>query len=85
MALLFFFGTECLHCHKMDPFIEKLEKEKKIQFKKIEVWHNEKNASLLRKLDDGKCGGVPFFYNEKTKKWICGETSYEELKKFAVE
>lgn len=84
MALLFFYGTECIHCHKMDPFIHKLEKENKVKLEKIEVWHNEKNAEKLRKLDNGKCGGIPFFYNEKTKAWICGETSFENLKKWAL-
>ena len=28
-------------------------------------------------------GGVPFFYNLQTKKFICGEDSYENLKKWA--
>lgn len=84
MALLFFFGTECSHCHKMDPFIQQLEKEEKVTVNKLEVWHNEANAQKLKKLDDGKCGGVPFFFNDKTKKWICGEASYENLKKWAL-
>jgi len=26
---------------------------------------------------------VPFFFNMKTKKWICGSDSYENLKKWA--
>lgn len=84
MALLLFTGLECGHCKKMYPLVEQLEKEKKVKIEKIEVWHNEKNAEKLRKLDDGKCGGVPFFYNEKTKAWICGETSFENLKKWAL-
>lgn len=81
--LLMFSGTECVHCHTMFPLIDKLEKEEHIKIKKIEVWHNAKNAAILRKLDDGKCGGVPFFYNENTKKTICGSVSYEILKKWA--
>ena len=68
--LLMFYGIECEHCHDMDPLVEKLEKELKVEVKKIEVWHNAKNAALLEKLDKGECGGVPFFYNEKTKKSI---------------
>jgi len=82
--LLEFYGTECVHCNEMRPMVEKLEKEIKIKFTRIEVWHNSKNAELLRKYDKGFCGGVPFFYNKKTEKWICGSTSYENLKRFAL-
>ena len=28
--LLMFYGTECEHCHEMEPFLEKLEKEEGI-------------------------------------------------------
>ena len=81
--LVMFFGIECEHCHDMDPLVEKLEKELKVEVKKIEVWHNAKNAALFEKLDKGECGGVPFFYNEKTKKSICGAVDYAILKKWA--
>ncbi len=82
--LLDFYGTECVHCHEMDPLVERLEKEEKLKVTKLEVWHNSKNAALLESLDKGKCGGVPFFYNKKTGKSICGSTSYENLKKWAL-
>ena len=82
--LIDFYGTECLHCHDMDPLVERLEKELKVKVTKIEVWHNAKNAELLRRLDKINCGGVPFFYNEKTGKAICGTCDYETLKKWAL-
>ena len=63
--------------------LEKLEKEEGIKITKLETWHDSKNAELLKKYDDGKCGGVPFFYDEKTKKFICGSVDYEEFKKWA--
>ena len=81
--LYFFYGTECTHCHEMDPLNLKLEKELKIKLEKVEVWHNEKNADFLRKLAEGKCMGIPFYYNENNKNWICGNTTYDELKKWA--
>ena len=81
---LMFYGTECTHCHEMDPLVQKLEKEQKITVDRIEVWHNDQNMAKLQKLDAGKCGGVPFFYNLKNKKWICGSTSYEHLKEWAI-
>lgn len=83
--LLFFYGTECTHCHDMDPLNKKLEKELKIKLTKLEVWHNSKNAALLKQFDKGHCGGVPFYFNENTDKWICGAVPYAELKKWAKE
>ncbi len=38
----------------------------------------------MQEYDKGLCGGVPFFINTESKKFLCGETSYEELKKWAV-
>ena len=84
MALILYYGIECVHCHAMDPAISKLEKETKLKIKRVEVWHNAKNAAEFQKKDAGKCGGVPFFYNEKTKKWICGEVPYPKLKAWAM-
>lgn len=79
-----FFGTECPHCINMKPLVERLQKEG-IEVKSFEVWHNEDNANMLERIDEGHCGGVPFFYNPENKKWICGETTYDELKAIATE
>ena len=84
MVLYMFYGTECVHCHEMMPFVEKLEKEEKIKFVKLETWHNSANAKKLAEFDKGRCGGVPYFYNDKTGKFICGATSYESLKNLAL-
>ena len=82
--LLMFFGTECSHCHDMDPLVEKLEKETGVKVTRLEVWHNAKNAEVLKQKDNINCGGVPFFHNEKTGKSICGAVPYEKLKKWAL-
>ncbi len=81
--LIEFYGTECVHCREMDPLVQKLEKEEDVKIEKLEVWHNTDNLNVMRELDKGYCGGVPFFYNKKTNKWICGSTSYEKLKEWA--
>ena len=83
--LIEFYGTECHFCILMQPVVEKLENEEGVKLKKIEVWHNEANARLMQQVDRGFCGGVPFFFNVKTGKWICGATSYEKLKQWALE
>ncbi len=82
--LLFFYGTECPHCIRMEKLVDKLAKEGHV-IKKIEIWHNEENNKLLEELDceDEPCGGVPFFLNQETKKTVCGEVPYKELKEWA--
>lgn len=82
--LIQFYGTECVHCHEMNPLVERLEKELGAKVKKVEVWHNSKNAEWLRKVDKIGCGGVPFFYNENTGKALCGAVGYETLKRWAL-
>lgn len=87
--LIMFHGRECPHCVRMMPLVEKLEKETGIKLKKLEVWHNEKNADLMRsyrELIAPKCGGqlrTPAFMNTETNDVMCGEVEYEELKDWA--
>ena len=48
-----------------------------------EVWHNKDNMGLVKQYDvDDACGGLPFYYNTETKKWLCGEVGYGELKEW---
>ena len=82
--LLEFYGTECKHCNEMRPMIERLEKEIGKEFTKIEIWHNEANMKIYEEVDKGRCGGVPFFFNKKTGKFICGPATFEQLKDWAM-
>ncbi|MBI2144712.1 thioredoxin family protein [Candidatus Woesearchaeota archaeon] len=82
--LLMFTGTECTHCHEMDPLVERLEKEQKVKVEKLEVWHNAENMALLQGIDQGQCGGIPFFFNEKSGRKICGNVKYEKLREWAL-
>lgn len=79
-----FTGTECTHCHEMDPLVDRLEKEEGVKVDRLEVWHNAENAKILQQYDKDYCGGIPFFYNTKSNKWICGEASYEDLKAWTL-
>ncbi len=81
--LMEFYGEECPHCLDMHKLVVKLEKEEGIKVDALEVWHNEENEKLLESIDKDLCGGVPFFYNSKNKKFICGEASLKELKEWA--
>jgi hypothetical protein len=67
----------------MHELVVKLEKEEGLKVDSLEVWHNKENENRLLELDRDFCGGVPFFYNTKTEKWICGEASYDILKAWA--
>ena len=82
MPLYEFYGSECGYCLKMMPMVDKLIAEG-IAIEKFETWHNEENAKKLAEYDRGLCGGVPFFYNTVSKKWICGETDEQSLRDWA--
>jgi len=79
--LYMFYGEECPHCHTMMPIVDNLIKEG-IEIKKKETWHNEENADLLQTYDTGLCGGVPFFYNTETKKFLCGSATEKQLRQW---
>ncbi len=82
--LLFFYGTECPHCIRMEKLVDKLVVEG-YTIKKVEIWHNEKNNKMMEEMDcePEPCGGVPFFLNQVSGKTVCGEVTYKELKKWA--
>jgi len=67
----------------MHELVERLGKEEGVKVESLEVWHNKENEKRLLELDKDFCGGVPFFFNSQTQKWICGEASYAELKDWA--
>ncbi len=87
--LIMFHGNECPHCQAMMPVVDKLKKEEGIALDKKEVWHNEKDADLMRSYRDiiePKCGGqlrTPTFINTETNDVVCGEVEYEKLKEWA--
>eukprot|EP00275_Glaucocystis_incrassata_P000693 EC120298.1.p1 GENE.EC120298.1~~EC120298.1.p1 ORF type:complete len:145 (+),score=26.13 EC120298.1:84-518(+) len=84
MNLMEFYGIGCDHCDDMKPHIAQVEKEIRRSFARYEVWENEKNLKILQKLDRGLCGGIPFFYNRKTRDYICSATSADNLKNWAL-
>lgn len=82
-----FHGRDCPHCRAMDPIVDRLIDDG-MNIEKLEVWHNEDNAKemrkfsgIIRKVCDGDLG-VPAFLDIDGKRAICGECSYDELKKW---
>lgn len=82
--LLFFYGDGCEHCKNEEGIVDALKSEG-VVLEKIEVWNNKENDLLLEALDCGSdnCGGIPFFYNQKNKKTLCGEVTKEEILEWA--
>ena len=83
MALYEFYGDGCPHCEKMAPKVEEVEDEADVEIQQLEVWEDKENAKKMKEFDDGKCGGVPFFYNTETDEYICGEADKEKLEAWA--
>lgn len=82
--VIFFYGIDCPHCVVVEKHVDRLISEE-VKIKKMEVWNNKENDEMMMELDKGDdmCGGVPFFLNQNTGKTICGEATYEEIKKWA--
>jgi thiol-disulfide isomerase/thioredoxin len=79
MTLYEFYGDGCPHCKAMEDKVQEIQDEEEAEIEQLEVWNNQENAEKQQELDDGKCGGVPFFYNTDSDEWICGETDKETL------
>ncbi len=86
-----FYSAECPHCHRMLPLVKALEVENRISISKLEVVHHPKNLDQMMELRESfnqQCQGhmmMPAFYNQKTKKLLCGEQSYPALKLWVAE
>jgi thiol-disulfide isomerase/thioredoxin len=88
--LIEFYGTECIHCARMTPVVDAVERELGRPIVKLEVWHDEENArtmeehaDVLRDVCEGLLG-VPAFYNEATGEALCGEQDRDVLLAWAV-
>ncbi len=85
-----FWARDCPHCRHMMPLIDRLVEEEGVEIEKLEIWHNEGNADLMRSFKDviaPKCGGqlrTPTFFDTETNDVICGEVEYEALKEWAL-
>ncbi len=87
---IMFWARECPHCKNMMPLVDRLIDEEGIEIEKLEIWHNEENADLMRSFKDviaPKCGGqlrTPTFFDSETNDVICGEVEYEVLIDWAM-
>jgi hypothetical protein len=51
---------------------------------RFNVWRSQLSFKLFERLDSGrKCGGLPYFYNTRTKQGICGASTAGNFKLWA--
>jgi hypothetical protein len=82
--LIQFKGKGDDYCAQMEPLKEQLRVEYGVEIRCFEVWYDSKNLELMQRLDRGRCGGVPFFYNKRSRRYICGATTYDNLRRWAL-
>jgi len=83
--LFMFYGEECRFTKRSLAEVACLEKRLGGNLNKLETWHNEKNANKFKEVDVEGCDGVPFFYNSKNQKHLCGYATCDELVEWAKE
>jgi len=63
---------------EMEPYLQFFEKKLHKQIQRLNVWRSAKYYRLFKDTDMG-CGGLPYFFNRKSKQAICGATSPDNL------
>jgi hypothetical protein len=86
--LIEFHAAGADQCDEMKPAMGAVEKELNTRILKWDVWSDPAAYKLMQFLDKGpdgrsKCGGLPFFYNRKTGKIVCGATTEKNLMNWA--
>lgn len=67
-GLTLYYGQECGHCARVEEFIKTNNIDQKVQINRVEVYHNQNNASDMAKTAQ-KCGitgnqlGVPLLWD----------------------
>jgi glutaredoxin len=82
--IVLFYGRECPHCKDLDKFLEENRIAEKVQFDRLEVFHNSKNGVILTEKAQ-ECGinesaiGVPFLFDAVEKKCLVGAPDIEDF------
>jgi thiol-disulfide isomerase/thioredoxin len=52
LTVYFFYGEECPHCHAVMPLVINLSKKyPNVEFRILEIWHNQKNYDLYAQIN----------------------------------
>lgn len=82
--VILFYGRECPHCQDVEKFIEENKIAEKVQFDRLEVFHNSQNQAVLTEKAQ-ECGindaeiGVPFLFDAVEKKCLIGAPDIENF------
>lgn len=78
--LIFFYGSTCPHCKKVEDFFSANKVAQKVKFEQKEVYGNEANANLMtekqtlcKDLSDDNKGGVPFLFGDNGNVCVIGD------------
>ena len=87
--LIEFHAAGADQCDEMRPAMSAVEQALNTRILKWDVWSDPAAYKLMQFLDKGpdgrsKCGGLPFFYNRKTGKIVCGATTEKNLMNWAT-
>lgn len=83
--IVLFYGRECPHCKDLDKFLEENRIAEKVQFDRLEVFHNSKNGAILTEkaqecgIENEKEIGVPFLYDIQENKCFVGAPDIEDF------
>ena len=66
----------------MQETMQEVETDAELKIKRFNI-EKRANFEMFEALASGNCRGAPFFYNRDTHFWICGATSYENLRDWA--
>eukprot|EP00918_Siedleckia_nematoides_P058166 GHVU01126882.1.p1 GENE.GHVU01126882.1~~GHVU01126882.1.p1 ORF type:complete len:134 (+),score=12.43 GHVU01126882.1:667-1068(+) len=70
----------------MEPLIGRVERVTGRRVLRLECWKNPVNYKLLHRVDvNGRCGGLPYYYNTRTRTSICGATNFDNLLAWATD
>eukprot|EP00448_Togula_jolla_P011342 CAMPEP_0170598766 /NCGR_PEP_ID=MMETSP0224-20130122/16424_1 /TAXON_ID=285029 /ORGANISM="Togula jolla, Strain CCCM 725" /LENGTH=160 /DNA_ID=CAMNT_0010923343 /DNA_START=55 /DNA_END=537 /DNA_ORIENTATION=+ len=83
--LIGFYAEQSLEAKRMKWLGDLLEQEiPGVKIVWLEAWENPLNERLRATIDNrNQCGGVPYLFNRKTGKVLCGVVSYDKLRMWA--
>lgn len=78
--LIFFYGSTCPHCKKVEEFFSTSKVARKVSFEQKEVYGSKENADLMtekqklcKTLSEDDKGGVPFLFGDSGNVCIVGD------------
>ena len=82
--LMEFHSDNCDHCEQMEPVLRRLENDLKTKIRRINIFRRREFMGLLEAIGHDECGSLPFYYNRRTGRAICGATTYINLKRWGT-